>query len=84
MITYNKEECFSQYQTVILLDLPSEDDLNNCRKAMYWYPSTGIQDVEFEPGATKASYIENGFKEVKVGVSPERTQMIGSSFQDQR
>ena len=37
-----------------------------------------IQNVEFDPEATNASYIENGFKEVKVGASPGRIHMIDS------
>ena len=44
----------------------------------------GIQYVEFNPESTTASYIENGFKEVMVGVYPERTHMVGSTFQAQQ
>ena len=67
MIIYNKEGCFSQSQTAILLYLPSEDDLNNWRQINVLIYAHGIQYAEFDPKATKASYIENDFKEVKVG-----------------
>ena len=35
MTTYNTEGYFSQYQTAILLDLSSEDDLNSWEKSMH-------------------------------------------------
>ena len=72
-LTYNKEGYFIQSQIAILLDLLSEYDLNNWRKinVLIYLPS--IHNVEFDPEATKSSYIENGLKEVKGGVSRKNT-----------
>ena len=64
---FNKEGQFSNTQTAILYDLPSEDDLLNWKKIKVLKTPLGIREVVYDPEMTKEEYLEKGFEEVLVG-----------------
>ena len=82
--TYNEDGKFSQSQLAILFDLPSQDDLNNWRKIKVLVAPPGLKDFVFDHDASKESYLEQGFTDVKIGVAPQRTQSLANNLQAQR
>ena len=70
--TYNNDGYFSQAQSAILYDLPSQEDIDRWRKIPVLAAPTGTKDIHFGSDATKESYLALGFTEVKVGPAPER------------
>ena len=82
--TYNEESKFSQSQLALLYDLPSQDVLDGFRKLFVLAAPPGIKDIEFDTDASKEFYLEKGFKEVKVGVAPERTKALKRNTQAKR
>ena len=84
VITYAKEGYFSQFQTVLLLDLPSNDDIENWRSSEVSVYPPSLKDIQFYHQVTKALHLEVYFKEVKIRITPERTQLLGNNIQSQR
>jgi hypothetical protein len=82
--TYNEEDKFSQSQMALLLDLPSASALTNWEKIKILVAPPGLREVDYDPMHSKTHYIENGFKEVKIGVAPERTQTLAFNLQARR
>ena len=82
--TYNQEGKFSQSQMALLYDLPDQTDLNGWKKIKVLAAPPGIKDIEFDEEASKDLYLERGFKEVRVGVAPERTRLLKNSTQAKR
>ena len=68
----------------ISLDLPLRDNLDNWKKIKMLVAPPGIKYTKFNINSTKESDIEKGFKEVKVGPAPERTQSLNNHIQAQR
>ena len=68
-------------QLALLFDLPSQDVLDGFKKLFVLAALPGIKDIEFDADATKEVYLEKEFKEVKVGVAPERTKVLKRNTQ---
>lgn len=83
-ITFNKENEFSHGQIAILLDLPTDDQLNNWKKINVLVAPPGIKDFVFSEYHTKEDFLANGFKEKQIGIAPERTQYLANNVQAQR
>eukprot|EP00957_Ditylum_brightwellii_P204571 15339860-Ditylum_brightwellii.AAC.1 len=79
--TYNKEGKFSQSDTALLFDLPSQDDVDEWKSICVLVSPPGISSIEFNETSSKQSFLEQGFKEVFVGVAPQRLQIIKNSMQ---
>lgn len=83
--TYNSEDNFSQGQMALLFDLPSQENIDRNKKINILAAPQGLQDIEdWDNNVPKQFYLDKGFKEVKIGISPERTQSIGQDLQAQR
>jgi predicted GIY-YIG superfamily endonuclease len=82
--TYNEEDKFSQSQLGLLFDMPCQNDLDRFRKIAVLAAPPGIKDIEFEADVSKDYYLSKGFKEVKVGVAPERTKALKQNTQAKR
>ena len=81
-MTFNVEGVFSNTQTAILFELPSEEDLSNWKKIKVLKTPLGLREIEFDPLLSKEVYLEKGYVEVEVGTAPERTQhFLGNIFQ---
>ena len=83
-MTFNVEGKFSNTQTAILYDLPSEDDLSNWKKIKVLKTPIGLKEIIYDSNISKATYIDQGFVEVNVGVAPERTQIFSDNIQAKR
>ena len=83
--TYNNEEKYSQGQMAILFDLPSQDMIDRNKKIKVLAVPPGLQDVgDFNHDIPKEFYLNQGFKEVTIGIAPERIHSIGRNLQAQR
>ena len=68
----------------MLYDLPNEEDVANWRPIKVLISPIGLQDVEFDSDMPKEVYFNKGYKEVEIGVAPERTQSFGNNIQAKR
>ena len=83
--TYNKEDTFSQSQLAILFDLPSVEDVNLYKKIKVFCAPPGIKDFAIDiDSMTRESLIQHGFKEVSIGIAPERTLGLKNNIQAKR
>ena len=83
--TYNKENVFSQSQMAILYDVPPEDDVRDFKKIKILCAPPGIKNVSIDVDNTsKEELIEDGFKEVTIGVAPDRTLGLKNNMQARR
>ena len=82
--TYNEEGKFSQSQTAILYDLPSQEYLDSWRNIKVLAAPPGMKDIQLNVNENKQYFIERGFKEVNVGIAPERTCILTDNIQAQR
>ena len=82
--TYNCHKVFSHSQMGLLFDLPSQEDLDRCRKIKILVAPPSSKHITWDPTLSKRAYIEQGFLEKKVGLAPERTQFIANDIQAQR
>ena len=83
-ITFNEEGKFSNTQTVLLFDLPSQDDLDNWRKIKVLKAPLGMKDVTFDSNKTKDEYLNQQFEEILIGIAPQRTQFLANNCQAKR
>lgn len=83
-ITFNEEGKFSNTQTALLFDLPSQDDLDNWRKIKVLKAPLGIKDIEFDINKTKEMYLNEKYEEIKIGIAPQRTQILSNNCQAKR
>ena len=60
---FNKEGKFSNTQK-LLLNLPSQETLNNWKPIKVLLTPVGLQDIEFDPNKSKEAYIIQGFTEI--------------------
>ena len=79
--TYKKEDCFSQSQLAILYDLPPVHDVNLFKRVKVLCAPPGIKDFTIDTDVmSKQGLIDLGFKEVFVGLAPERTIALKSNM----
>ena len=83
-ITFNEEGKFSNTQTALLFDLPSQDDLDNWRKIKVLKAPLGIKDIEFDMNKTKEMYLNEKYEEIRIGLAPQRTQFLTNNYQAKR
>ena len=60
--TYNKDLKFSQSQICMIINIPSQDDLDHFRKIEVITAPPGMQDVTFDENETQNTYISDGWK----------------------
>ena len=82
--TYNEETKFSQSQLGLLFDLPQQEDLDRFHKVNILVAPPGIKDIDFDTNSSKEFYVNLGFREVKVGIAPERTVPLKRDIQAKR
>ena len=83
--TYNREGKFSQGQMAILYDLPRQDLIDRNKTIKILAAPPGVQDInDFDVSKPKDFYLDKGYKEVGIGMAPERTISIGHNIQAQR
>ena len=69
----------------ILYDLPKQDSLDRNKTIKILAAPPGVQDInDFDLSKPKDFYLDKGFKEVGIGMAPERTISIGHNVQSQR
>ena len=78
--TFNEDEKFSQSQMAVLYDIPRQSALDNWHKVKILIAPLGLKDYEFNAQTTKREFLERGFKEVEIGVSPERIQSLPNNI----
>ena len=82
--TYNDDGNFSQSQLGLLLQLPSQDSVDNFRKIPIMVAPPGIKVVEFDETKVKHQYITDGWIEKLVGMCPEFTHTVKMHMRGQR
>ena len=83
--TFNKENSFSQSQMAILYDLPSTEDVRNFKKFKILCAPPGIKDFSISiEDTSKDDLLSLGFKEVLIGVAPDRTLGLKNNIQAKR
>ena len=69
----------------ILFDLPTQDMIDRNKKIKVLSVPPGLQDIgEFDHDLPKEFYLNQGFKEVTIGIAPEQIHSIGRNLQAQR
>ena len=75
--TFNdSNEVFCYSQMALLFELPSQDILDNWKKFNILLAPPGIKEIIYDASKSKESYINDGFKEIKMGVTTEYTYSI--------
>ena len=64
----------------VLYDIPRQSALDNWHKVKILIAPLGLKDYEFNAQTTKREFLERGFKEVEIGVSPERIQSLPNNI----
>ena len=82
--TYNHDGKFSNAQLCMLLDLPEQSDLDNFRKISVLIAPPAVQDIEYSNEKTKQQYLNEGWKEEKIGTAPEKVHKVSGWLQAQR
>ena len=82
--TFNKRNVFSQSQLCLLIKLPSREDVHTFKPFEVLLAPGGIQDVQYDETTLLQTYIEQGWKKVRIGTAPERTRRISTDTQAQR
>lgn len=83
--TYNNKSFdFTQAQLGLMLDLPSQNDVDNFRKIPIMVAPAGIKVIEFDPEKSKADYENEGWVQKYVGESPTRTYSLKNAMRGQR
>ena len=72
--TYNEDGKFSQSQLGLLLELPSQFDIDNLRSIQIMVASPGNSLLEYDESMCMDDYISDGWVLSSVGVAPERPQ----------
>ena len=83
-VTYNVEGQFSNTQLVLLYDMPSQDDIQSWSKIKLLKCPLGTKEIIFNPEASKQSYTDQGFKEIKVGIAPQYSNGFDGHIQAKR
>ena len=69
----------------VLYDLPNQDCVDRNKSIRILTAPPGVQDFnDFDIDLPKDIYLDREFKEVKIGMAPERTTSIGYNIQTQR
>ena len=83
--TFNHpDSLFSQRQMCLLFDLPGQSCLDSWQGIHVLVAPPGLKETVFDRDHEKCHYLNQGFKEVKVNVTPQRTQMLGNNMQGRR
>ena len=86
-ITYNdptKQGKFAHSQLALLLDLPSQDHLDNFRRIPVYIPPPGIKSAVYDPNKTQVDYINEGYVKTMIGTPREITHNISGHNQARR
>ena len=75
---------FSQSQMALLYDLPSQEQLDNWQKIPMLIAPPGTKEIEFDETKLKQAYLDDGFKEQRVGIAKEYTQSLSNNLQGRR
>eukprot|EP00957_Ditylum_brightwellii_P129375 9868999-Ditylum_brightwellii.AAC.1 len=67
----------------LLSDVSSQSDLDRPQQVRILVAPAGIKDIQWDEIAPKQLYTNAGFVEEKVGIAPERTQLLGHYTQAQ-
>ena len=66
----------------LLYDLPTQESLDNWQQIIVLLVPLGMKEIIFEESTPKKYYLEQGYKEFKIGIAPgERLQLIGHRLQ---
>ena len=71
---------FSHSQMALLFELPDQEKLDNWQKIKMLVAPPGLKEVIYNANKTKNDYLNDGFKEIKMGVAKEYTQSIPNGF----
>ena len=85
LFTFNDSNgLFSQSQMALLYDLPTQNQLDNWQKILLLVAPPGTKEIEFDQSRSKQSYLDEGFKEQRVGIAKEYTQSLSHNLQGRR
>ena len=82
--TYNKKGHFSHTQLAILLDLPTNEDLQSFRDIYLYVAPRTLKDFTYDPTKTTDTYINEGWKKTKIGIPILNTHATTYSTKAQR
>ena len=82
--TYNKKGVFAHTQLAILLDLPDIDDVKSFRDINFYIAPNGLKDFKYNKFKRKETYIEEGWKKIKIGVPTLKTHRTTVNIKAQR
>ena len=84
IFTYNVGKKFSQSQLGLLLDVPSQHDVDNFKKIPILVVPPGIKSIIYDPNNEENDYITRGWKKSLVGIAPENTYSVQGNLKAQR
>jgi predicted GIY-YIG superfamily endonuclease/DNA replication protein DnaC len=89
-ITFNKDNCHSQSQLALLVDMPTEDDINHFKPIKIMLAPHGTKlipantIIEQDPLQTKQNLIQHGWKESTIGSAMPHGQKLNASMRGKR
>ena len=81
--TFNCDK-FSQSEIGLLLDIPTQQEIDNFNKIQILVAPTGTRFFTYNPNKTKESYISDGWKIVHIGTSQESVKSLPGNMKAQR
>jgi predicted GIY-YIG superfamily endonuclease len=83
--TYNDpNNTFTQSSMCLLFELPAADTISNFQRVKMLAAPVGIKDFQYDPATTLQEYLHAGWREVFVGVGPEKSVCVGNRIKAQR
>ena len=82
--TFNKTGVFSQAQMALMYDLPLQTEIDNWQPIKLLLAPPGMKSIEYDVDKSKQQYINEGFKEISMGVCNAYTQKLKHYKQGKR
>ena len=79
--TYNEPRKFNQSQLALLHKLPDTEDLDNFRKIEVLIAPPGLKEIHYDVETSEETYVNRGFRKIKIGTAPERACQVRKNIQ---
>jgi hypothetical protein len=82
-ITFNRDGQFSQSQLAVLAAVPTVKEIEDLQPVSVYVAPEGMKAIP-EGLVTREDFLQNGFKERKIGLAPERAKDLGMGILGKR
>ena len=82
--TYNEKKKFTQSQLGLIVDFPSQNDLDYCKAISILVAPPGMKVLEYDIEKPHEEYISEGWSPQYVGIAPERPQNVNMNMRGER